>query len=54
MCDIRAPEFNRGNIVIDRYLEYLEITKNYSKYTLRNYRAALYAFICVMGGNLLR
>lgn len=49
MCDIRAPEFNRGNIVIDRYLEYLEITKNYSKYTLRNYRAALYAFICVYG-----
>jgi site-specific recombinase XerD len=47
---MQSLEFNRGLVLVDRYLEYLEITKNYSKYTLRNYRSALEAFMCVLSG----
>jgi site-specific recombinase XerD len=50
MCEIVDRPIYHVLDLIDKYLEYLEIIKNYSPFTLRNYRSCLYAFLEVLRG----
>ncbi len=50
MCEIVDGRIYHVLDLIDKYLEYLEIIKNYSPFTLRNYKSCLYAFLEVLRG----
>lgn len=50
MCEIRDGRHYHILDLIDKYLEYMEIVKNYSPFTLRNYKSCLYAFLGVLRG----